>query len=264
LLKAHAKAVHIYRTKYQAQQNGRIGITNNCDWREPLTDSDADKAAAQRALEFFLAWFADPIYMGDYPASMRKRVGDRLPFFTKEEQQLIKGSSDFFGLNHYTTMYTADATGKSQQDDVKGNGGISEDQEVSLSGDPSWSKTAMEWNIVPWGCQKLLEWIDARYDHPEIVITENGCAFDDVILNGMVDDQDRVDFFKGYLNACHTAMQNGVNLTGYFAWSFMDNFEWASGYAKRFGIHYVDFETLKRTPKASAIWYKKIIKQSGI
>ena len=264
LIKAHAKAVHVYRTKYQTQQNGRIGMTNNCDWREPLTDSDADKAAAQRALEFFLAWFADPIYMGDYPQSMKERVGDRLPVFSNEEKQLIKGSSDFFGLNHYTTMYTSDATGKSVQDDVKGNGGISEDQEVILSGDKTWNKTAMEWNIVPWGCQKLLEWIDQRYDHPEIVITENGCAFDDVLIDGKVDDQGRVDFFEGYLSACHTAMQNGVNLTGYFAWSFMDNFEWASGYAKRFGIHYVDFVTLKRTPKASAIWYKNIIKQSGI
>lgn len=264
LIKAHAKAVDVYRRKYQTQQKGRIGITNNCDWREPLTDSDADKQAAQRALEFYLSWFADPVYFGDYPESMRKGVGDRLPTFTDEEKQLVKGSSDFFGLNHYTTLLVADATGQDLQDDVKGNGGISEDQEVKLSADPSWNKTAMQWNIVPWGCQKLLEWIDKRYNHPEIVITENGCAFNDKLVNGKVEDTDRVNFYKSYLAACHAAMQNGVNLTGYFAWSFMDNFEWASGYAKRFGIHYVDFETLERTPKASAIWYKELIDKGGL
>ncbi|MEN0046583.1 MAG: GH1 family beta-glucosidase [Bacteroidota bacterium] len=264
LIKAHAKAVDVYRRKYQTEQKGRIGITNNCDWREPLTDSPEDKAAAERALEFFLAWFADPIYKGHYPQSMIDRVGERLPKFTEEELKLIKGSSDFFGLNHYTTMFAADAAGKLEVGSVYGNGGLSEDQDVNLSVDPEWKLTSMQWTIVPWGCHKLLEWIDERYDHPEIVITENGCAFNDVIKDGEVNDQNRVDFYEGYLSACHDAIQNGVNLTAYFAWSFMDNFEWASGYDKRFGLHYVDFETLERTPKASAKWFRKVIRENGV
>ena len=99
----------------------------------------------------------------------------------------------------------------------------------------------MNWAVVPWGCQKLLEWIDKRYDRPDIYITENGCAYADEIVEGLVNDQDRVDFYKGYLEACQNAMEGGVQLKGYFAWSFMDNFEWASGYDKRFGLHYVDF-----------------------
>ena len=122
----------------------------------------------------------------------------------------------------------------------------------------------MPWSIVPWGCKKLLEWIDKRYEHPEIIITENGCSFHDQLIDGKVDDPERIAFYQGYLEACHEAINNGVNLTGYFAWSFMDNFEWASGYSKRFGMHYVDFDTLERIPKSSAIWYREVIKRSGI
>lgn len=264
LLKAHAKAVDVYRKKYLSTQKGRIGITNNCDWREPLTDSPKDQAAAQRALEFFLAWFADPIYKGSYPPSMVERVGDRLPKFTEEEIQQIKGSSDFFGLNHYTTMYAADASDNLTEFSVYGNGGISEDQHVNLFVDPNWEQTAMNWSVVPWGCRKLLEWIDHRYDHPEIIITENGCAYDDQLDGGIVNDSYRIDFYRKYLSACHQAIENGVNLTGFMAWSLMDNFEWASGYSKRFGVLYVDFLTQKRIPKASARWFKELVEKGEL
>ncbi|WP_100615744.1 GH1 family beta-glucosidase [Confluentibacter citreus] len=258
---AHAKAVHIYRNKY-SHQNGKIGITNNCDWREPLTDSKEDKEAAERALEFFLAWFADPIYKGDYPKTMKERLGDRLPKFSSEEKDMIKGTSDFFGLNHYTTMYAAHNDGNKKEQSVYGNGGISEDQHVDLSLDDNWKLTSMNWAVVPWGCKKLLQWIDARYDKPDIYITENGCAYNDELVNGEVNDQERLDFYQGYLKACQEAISEGVKLKGYFAWSFMDNFEWASGYDKRFGLHYVDFKTLKRTPKKSALWFGEVIKNN--
>ncbi len=264
LLLAHGKAVDIYRKEYQQEQKGRIGITNNCDWREPLTNSAADKEAAERAMEFFLAWFADPIYKGDYPESMKKRLGNRLPTFSEAEIALIKDSSDFFGLNHYTTMYAADATDKLEKGSVYGNGGLSEDQDVNLSVDPSWKLTDMQWAIVPWGCQKLLQWIAARYNNPEIYITENGCAFDDKLISGEVLDPDRIAFFEGYLSAVHGAIQNGVNVGGYFIWSLMDNFEWASGYDKKFGITYIEENTLKRIAKASALWYAEVIRRNGL
>ena len=263
LLKAHGKAVDVYNRKYRSTQKGRIGITNNCDWREPLTDSKADKNAAERAMEFFIAWFADPIYKGDYPVSMKERLGGRLPSFTKEDMALIKDSSDFFGLNHYTTMFAADSTGKLEEGSVYGNGGLSEDQDVNLSVDHNWKLTDMKWAIVPWGCQKLLEWLAARYDNPEIYITENGCAFDDKLIDGKVDDKDRIEFFEGYLSAVHGAIENGVNMGGYFIWSLMDNFEWASGYDKKFGITYIEEETLNRVPKDSALWYAEVIKNGG-
>ena len=263
LLLAHAKAVNLYRTKFQHQQ-GVIGITNNCDWREPLTDSKEDKEAAQRALEFFLGWFADPVYMGDYPAVMKARLGNRLPIFSEAEKILLKDSSDFFGLNHYTTMYAADATNKKEQGSVYGNGGLSTDQNVNLSVDVAWQLTDMQWAIVPWGCKKLLQWIAKRYDNPPIFITENGCAFNDELIDGKVNDVERIDFFKGYILAIGQAIDNGVNVKGYFIWSLLDNFEWASGYAKKFGIHYVEKNTLNRIPKASAMWYKNVIDKNGV
>ena len=261
LLLAHAKAVKVYRDKYQAVQGGLIGITNNCDWREPLTDRPEDQAAAQRSLEFFLGWFADPVYLGDYPASMRKNVAGRLPELTDEQRALIKGSSDFFGLNHYTTMFAADAAGKLEEQDVYGNGGLNEDQGVNLSVDPAWQKTDMHWAVVPWGCGKLLEWIADRYGNPDIYITENGCAYDDEALDGQIVDQRRIDYYAAYLEECANALDKGVNLRGYFAWSFMDNFEWASGYDKRFGLHHIDFMTGTRTPKASAGWFQELLEE---
>lgn len=262
LLIAHAKAVHVYRDDFQSKQEGMIGITNNCDWREPLTDSQEDKDAADIALEFFLAWFADPIYLGDYPESMQRNVGDRMPVFSSQEKAMLLGSSDFFGLNHYTTMYASTQKDPNAKRNVYGNGGLSEDQGVELSVDEQWGKTSMQWAVVPWGCRKLLSWIAARYDNPPIYITENGCAYEDKIVDGVIDDQPRIDFFSSYLDECGNAIELGVDLRGYFAWSMLDNFEWALGYSKRFGLHYVDFETGERTPKNSAIWFSELMRES--
>ncbi|HEX9973072.1 MAG TPA: family 1 glycosylhydrolase, partial [bacterium] len=222
-----------------------------------------DRAAAQRAVEFFLGWFADPIYFGDYPESMRQRLKERLPQFTPQERDQIKGSNDFFGLNHYTTMYASDAGEEKVQGEVFGNGGLAEDQDVQLSLDPKWKKTMMGWPIVPWGIGKLLHWIDERYSRPQIVITENGCALNDQVVNGAVTDPKRIAFLKDYIGECHRTIQNGVNLKGYFVWSLMDNFEWAFGYTKRFGIYYIDYDSGKRIPKSSAQWYQQVIKNNG-
>ncbi len=263
LLRGHGKAVQLYRNKYQSQA-GSIGITNNCDWREPLTDSDADKAASQRSLEFFLGWFCDPVYKGDYPQVMRDMVGDRLPRFTDADKAMIKGSSDFFGLNHYTTMLASEPTDQVVERNIAGNGGISEDQNVTLTEDPSWQKTDMDWNVVPWGSAKLLKWIDERYDHPPIYVTENGCAYDVPVVDGVCDDLQRLDFFKSYLTAMHGAIEDGVDLRGYFAWSFMDNFEWAWGYTKRFGLVHTDYTTQQRIVKNSMKWYSQVVQSNAI
>jgi beta-glucosidase len=99
LLRAHARIVALYRAKYQATQRGVIGITNNCDWREPATDTPADRAAAQRGLEFFLGWFADPVYFGDYPGVMRERVGERLPRFTSAERAFLRGRAETYPVS---------------------------------------------------------------------------------------------------------------------------------------------------------------------
>eukprot|EP00923_Selenidium_pygospionis_P004137 GHVN01006568.1.p1 GENE.GHVN01006568.1~~GHVN01006568.1.p1 ORF type:complete len:481 (+),score=31.85 GHVN01006568.1:64-1506(+) len=263
ILRSHGHAVDLYRSKFLQQQKGTIGITLNCDWRAPLTEKAEDKEAAQRAVLFFLGWFADPIYKGDYPAVMRDRLGDRLPPFTDLDRSLILNSSDFFGLNHYATMYvTDDVDSLSKGSEVKGNG-ISDDQGVSLSADPSWPLTAMEWPVVPWGFRDLLQWITDRYDTPPIYVTENGFACHDVMTNGEVDDTaTRLRYYREYLTAAREAMRKGADLRGYFAWSVFDNFEWAHGYGSRFGLNWVDYTTLERRPKASARWFARMIKHN--
>jgi len=264
LLRAHGEAVRRYRDRFQAKQGGIIGMANNCDWREPRTDSEPDRAAAQRALEFFLGWFADPVHWGDYPEVMRSRVKDRLPRFSDRDRSLIKGSTDFFGLNHYTTFYATQAEkGSEDEADFFSNAGIRSDQDVNYTTDPAWDKTEMGWSVVPWGCRKLLEWIDRRYDRPAIVLTENGCALPDRLENGSVHDEKRIEYHTEYLTACHRAIESGVDLRGYFIWSFLDNYEWTFGYSKRFGLHYVDFSTKERVAKDSAKWYADVIRNNG-
>jgi len=194
---------------------------------------------------------------------MKDRLGNRLPIFTKEQKKLIKNSSDFFGLNHYTTMYAAEEDHSGNKNAVYGNGGISEDQDVKLSQDKKWALTESKWAVTPWGCAKLLEWISNRYSYPTIYITENGFACNDKLENGEINDFNRLDYYKQYLEVCHQAITKGIKLKGYFAWSMFDNFEWASGYSLRFGINYIDYSTLERIPKASAKWFKEVIKNNG-
>ncbi len=263
LILAHARAVHVYRQEF-AGQGGVIGITNNCDFRFPLTDSDADRAAAQRSLEFFLGWFADPVWKGDYPEVMRARLGARLPTFTAGQRDMVLGSSDFFGLNHYgSSLASAPVPTALPFDNIAGNGGLSDDQDVCFSVHPDWKQTHMGWNIVPEGCREMLKWIDRRYDHPVIYITENGCACDEPTREAALADTMRRDFLDGYLRACRQAIAEGVDLRGYFAWSLMDNFEWAWGYERRFGICRVDYETQERIPKLSARWLAETIAANG-
>ncbi|MFT7559962.1 MAG: beta-galactosidase [Flavobacteriales bacterium] len=264
LLIAHAKTVELYRREFKAEQQGLIGITNNCDWREPASKHTKDIEAAERALEFFIGWFADPVYLGDYPKSMRDRLGERLPSFTAEEKHLLLNSSDFFGLNHYSTLIASNGDGMGHiENTIKGNGGISDDQNVLLSSRDEWAKTDMGWNIVPWGCQSLLEWIHKRYNGPNIYITENGCALDgEDDIDVAIDDQRRINYLRSYIDKCEAAIKNGVKLKGYFAWSLMDNFEWEEGYSRRFGLHYVDYTTGERTAKRSSQWYSEKIIQS--
>ncbi len=261
LLIAHGLAVQSYRA---GDYGGQIGIANNCDWREPLTDSDEDQAAAQEALEFFFGWLTDPVVFGDYPEIMKQRLGSRLPEFTPEQRALVKGSVDFIGLNHYTTLYASreepEVGGMSA---IEGNGGISEDQHVYLSADPAWEKSSMGWSVVPWGFRKMLKWIETRYGDFPIYVTENGCSVAADTREQAVDDTFRKDFVIAYTDALKESVElDGVNVQGYFCWSLMDNFEWTRGYEMRFGLTYIDYQTQERIPKSSFYAYQSIISES--
>lgn len=256
LLLAHANAVHIYRQDFQRKQRGIIGIANNGDYRYPQHQV-TDREAAERAMIFQLGWFSDPIWLGDYPKEMKERLGSRLPRFTKHERLLLKGSSDFFGLNHYSSLIASEPV---SMPDFKGYWA---DIYVNFSIRDDWESNAMGWSIVPDGCRDLLLWISERYDYPVIIMTENGSASDESDKESALHDVARQLYLESYLAAIAEAIDDGANVEGYFVWSLMDNFEWQFGYQRRFGLHYVDFETLERTPKDSAVWYRKVIKANG-
>jgi beta-glucosidase len=261
LLLAHARAVRIYREKYAGRQEGQAGLVMNCDWRVPLTNSDADREAAELALEFMLAWFADPIYFGDYPERMKRRLGDRLPAFTDEEKALLKGSFDFFGLNHYSTSY-ARAVDQAAGGEM-GNAGVFGTEEVELLPFKDVPVSGMNWAVVPQGMGELLHWIDRRYDHPAIYITENGVAGVEPDVGSAVNDEQRCEFFKGYIASGLTARAEGVDLRGYFAWCLLDTFEWAWGFDVQFGLIRADMQTGERTPKKSFYAYRDLIERYG-
>lgn len=251
VLQSHALAVQTYRNKYQQQQGGKIGIVLNSDWDEPLISSSPDDvAAAQRGMDFMLGWWADPIWFGDYPQSMKLALGPLLPSFTSSEKKLLKGSYDFFGLNHYTSRYISNA--KQTTENPAGVQG----HDKNANGVPIGPVADSEWLIVvPWGFQKLLKYVWNRYQTP-IIVTENGCDVPNesqLPLQTALDDIFRVNYYREYLSNMMEAIESGVKVHGYFAWSFMDNFEWADGYQKRFGVTYVDYKNgLTRYSKKSS------------
>lgn len=264
-LLAHSRAATVYKTRYK-HQNGYIGIALNQDWAEPLTDSDEDVAAANRRNIFSMGWFADPIFLGDYPALMRELVGSRLPKFTEDEKKMLMQSSDFHFVNHYSTSFAYA---------VKSSGeGWFADQHVAttnkdISGQLIGPQGGSEWlNLVPWGFYKMLAWNSERYGNPPIIVTENGC---DILgesllpLTEALNDTFRVNYLKTYIEQLDKARMNGMRIFGYFVWSLMDNFEWADGYNSRFGLYHVDYSSkdLTRYPKLSSLWYRARISDSA-
>eukprot|EP00727_Mastigamoeba_balamuthi_P006766 m51a1_g271 putative beta-glucosidase (488) ;mRNA; f:252995-254908 len=265
LLLAHAAAVEIYRAKYQPHQGGVIGMTVNCDHAEPYSDSPADVAAAARYYDFQMGQFAHPLYFGDYPASMRRLVGDRLPRFTCAQRDSLLRSHDFFGLNTYTSKYAQD------RPDAPALGGWEVDMHTTIRADRDGAligpQADSSWlNVVPWGIQRVLRHIKETYGNPPVYITENGVSVpgeDAMPLQQALADTFRVNFIRDYLSFVEKAIvDDHCDVKGYFVWSLMDNFEWADGYTKRFGIHYVDYKNnCTRYPKDSARWFADFIKQ---
>ena len=256
IILAHARAVKAYRDEFKAASGGEIGITLNGDATYPWDPEDpADVEACDRKIEFAISWFADPIYFGDYPASMRKQLGDRLPTFTPEEVALVKGSNDFYGMNHYTANYIKHKPGKPDDDDFLGH---LETLFYAKNGDCIGPETQSFWlRPNPQGFRDLLNWLSKRYGHPKFYVTENGTSLkgeNDMPVEQIVQDDFRVQYFNDYINIMAKAVEeDGVNVRAYLAWSLLDNFEWAEGYETRFGVTYVDYEhDQKRHPKKSA------------
>ncbi|KAK6289518.1 hypothetical protein POUND7_001059 [Theobroma cacao] len=267
MILANAAAVSLYHSKYKDKQGGQIGIVLDCEWAEANSEKLEDKCAAVRRVEFQLGWFLHPLYFGDYPKSMRERLGDQLPEFTEEDQELLSSFMDFVGLNQYTSRLVSHAAESAEE------GHFHKAQQIEKiveweDGEMIGEKAASDWlYVVPWGMRKVLNYIADAYSNLPIYITENGMddeENDTAPLPEMLDDKLRVRFYKGYLAAVAQAINDGVDVRGYFAWSLLDNFEWSHGYTKRFGLVYVDYKNgLTRHPKSSAMWFKQFLKGGG-
>lgn len=260
LLLSHGAAVKLYKHKYQGLQKGEIGIVLVTHWFVPYSNSTQDAKAAQRALDFVFGWFMDPIVYGDYPKTMRPIVGNRLPKFTKEQSALLKGSFDYLGLNYYTGNYAAHVLSR-------GPNITSTSDSLALlttirNGVPIGDPTGVPiFYVYPKGLHDLLVYIKEKYKDPKIYITENGMGDQhNGTITQLTTDPQRIDFYSRHLKAVHKAIGKGVNVKGYMAWSFIDAYEWGSGYTQLFGLVYVDRKNgLKRVPKRSAFWYKKFL-----
>ncbi|KAJ8770874.1 hypothetical protein K2173_021789 [Erythroxylum novogranatense] len=263
ILLAHAAAVKLYREQYQKTQQGQIALTLVSDWFVPKTDSEADKIAAERMVNFTLGWFLEPLTFGDYPGTMKSLVGERLPKFTEEQSNMVKGSFDFLGMNYYTAMFAADnPTNYSKSSYLT-------DSRVEISfdrnGEPIGRQAGSFWlHYYPTGLKNLLLHAKKYYSPSTIYITENGV--DEINnttlpLEQQLADEWRIDYHFSHLTSVQEAIKEGVNVKGYFAWTLLDVFEWASGFTVRFGINYVDFNGgFKRIPKQSARWFQTMLK----
>ncbi|CAN6841167.1 unnamed protein product [Brassica oleracea] len=267
---SHATVSDIYRKKYKAKQGGSLGLAFNVAWFEPESNKTEDIEAAQRAQDFQLGWFLDPLMFGDYPSSMRSRVGSRLPVFTGSQSVLVKGSLDFVGINHYTTYYA-----RNNATNLMGtvlDGAFSDSGTVTqpFKGvTPIGDRANSLWlYIVPRGMRSVMNYVKHRYGNPQVFITENGMDDPNNILiprEEALKDGKRIRYHHDYLSNLQAAIkEDGCNVKGYFAWSLLDNWEWAAGYSSRFGLYFVDYrDNLKRCPKDSVHWFTSFLNSTS-
>jgi beta-glucosidase len=250
LLRSHAAAVRRFREA--RVRDARIGLVVNLAPHHPASPSPADAAAAARGHAYFNEQFLDPVFFGRYPALVREMYGDAWPEHPENEMRELTEPIDFLGINWYTGYDVHDDPSQGPQRCV----------EVPVTHEP---RMTTGWEVRPELLVETLTWVTARYGRVPIYITENGAAFPDPdhAPEGRVDDPLRVDYLRRHLAACREAMRRGVDLRGYFVWSLMDNFEWASGYSHRMGLLHVDYTTQQRTVKASGEYYRDVIRSHG-
>jgi beta-glucosidase len=240
VLLSHGRAVEVIRRDRPAAQ---VGITIDVIPIHPLTPSDADLAAMIEEDGFRNRWILDPVLRGSYPEDTTRRFERILPTVVDGDMETISAPLDFLGVNYYRRhVVEAGPTGGPVVVDV-----------------PGGEHTAVGWEVYPDGLYELLLRMHEEYAPPPLFITENGAAFGDVRRNGTVDDPERTSYLDRHLDAVARAIRDGVRVDGYFVWSLLDNFEWARGYAPRFGLVYVDYGTLERVPKQSYHWYRDFI-----
>lgn len=272
---AHGRAVSVLRGLTPAST--QLSVTLNLAQVLPASDSAEDLAAAEHVDAVANRVFLDPMLRGSYPAGLVRDTSHLSDWSFVADGDLadIQAPIDVLGVNFYAPSRVAAAsaeimaqvTGRWVNDPHQAEAGPSPwpgtDRAYSVSQPGPY--TAMGWPIVPESLTDLL--LAVRRDYPEIplMVTENGAAFDDVLTaDGQVHDADRIDYVRRHLAAVHAAIEGGADVRGYYLWSFMDNFEWAWGYSKRFGMVHVDYDSLVRTPKDSALWFRDVIKNNAV
>jgi beta-glucosidase len=259
LLLGHGLAMERMRS---AGDDNQLGVTLNLHPGHPSRDTEADRKAARRVDGQANRLYLDPLFRGEYPEDIfsyyRERGAD-LSFVRDGDLQKISTPIDFLGINYYFRHSVREAP-------------VEEGSSVpfaDLGARPviphAGEKTAMGWPVEPEGLKEMLVRIKDEYADVPIYVTENGRAVHDYIdPEGGVDDEERISYLDSHFRAAHEAMERGVDLRGYMVWSFLDNFEWAEGYSKRFGLVFVEYGTQQRIPKSSARWYSGVIKRNGL
>jgi beta-glucosidase len=241
---AHGLAVEAIR---HVAPNVPVGLVLNAHSVIAASDGAEDKAAAERAFSFHNGVFFDPVFKGDYPQDFMAAYGDRMPVIEAGDLAIISQRLDWWGLNYYTPMRVAhDASPEAAFPAVTGAPPASD------------ARTDIGWEIHAPAMGSLVETLYARYELPQCYVTENGACDNTGLVDGVVDDRMRLDYYWQHLSVTADLIGKGYPIRGYFAWSLMDNFEWAEGYRMRFGLVHVDYETQARTIKASGEWYRAL------
>ncbi len=247
---AHGLGVQAIRA--HARAGTRVGLADNTNFFVPVIETDDHIAAAKHALREENAMFLTAIMEGRYTDGYLTREGANAPVLAKGDMAAIGSALDFVALNVYAPTYV-------KADPAAASG------YTALPHLPSSPRMASPWlyvgpEVAYWAVRSVSE----LWKPKALYISENGCSADDPVVEGRVDDADRIMYLRNYLTEFHRATAEGYPLKGYFLWSLMDNFEWADGYTKRFGIHHVDFATQKRTPKLSAAWYRELVRRNAL
>ncbi len=254
VLLSHGWGTRVLRQECPA---GEVGIVLNLCPAMPAADCEGDRDAARWFDGFFNRWYLDPLFRGSYPEdAVKDRIvrghleSEALPFMRPGDLEAIKAPLDFLGVNYYGRNVFR------QGDDGR---------PACVRTVPEEELTDMGWEVYPEGLRDLLLRLKREYDIPKMYITENGAAYSDgPDKSGRIEDNRRVDFLREHLLAARRAIEEGVPLAGYFVWSLLDNFEWAHGYTKRFGLYWVDFATQLRIAKKSAFWYRDVVGMNSV
>jgi beta-glucosidase len=218
-----------------------VGIVLNMSPVSPATDSEVDAAHARLEDGRLVRWYMDALFKGRYPQDVLEHLGADAPKTEPGDAELIAGPCDFLGVNYYHPT-------------------VSSSTNPASPASSGAAVTDMGWEVAPRSLAELLLRLQGDYALPPVLITENGAAYQDQIVGDRVDDEQRRQYIESHLVALADVIQRGVDVRGYFVWSLMDNFEWAEGYRKRFGIVHVDYTTLERTLKSSGLWYQSLLR----